>query len=219
MSSTTTRYALYLAGGGSSGTITPDEIVDIDKINGNFKSIDAALGVPVVARTSIAAPAQGQAVKDPANSELYVWYQSAWIDLLPGRLIQTNLDSTYIRQDNPAVLDNRYYTQTRLANDGVLDSRYLLASGTHSQSRHDFKIVKGNWTAQTTANGRGFEKSQRISFGYTFATPPEVVMTPHTTAQAEQHFGANSIDTTGFTAYYFRTDTTDCVFSWIAMGT
>ena len=47
----TPNLNLYLPGGGGSGTI-PDEIADIDKLNENFRLIDASLGgtiVPAVA--------------------------------------------------------------------------------------------------------------------------------------------------------------------------
>ena len=37
----TENLNLYLAGGGSTGTITPDEVVDIDRLNENFRAIDS----------------------------------------------------------------------------------------------------------------------------------------------------------------------------------
>lgn len=40
----TENLNLYLAGGGSTGTITPDEVVDIDRINQNFRALDTAHG-------------------------------------------------------------------------------------------------------------------------------------------------------------------------------
>ena len=44
MGATTPNLALYKPGGGSTGTIVPDERVDIDKINGNMDLIDAFAG-------------------------------------------------------------------------------------------------------------------------------------------------------------------------------
>lgn len=44
MGSYTTRAGLYKPGGGSTGQITPDEVADIDKINGNSDIIDLLLG-------------------------------------------------------------------------------------------------------------------------------------------------------------------------------
>lgn len=42
----TPNLNLYKPGGGSTGTITPDEVVDIDRINANMDLIDAAVGDP-----------------------------------------------------------------------------------------------------------------------------------------------------------------------------
>lgn len=44
MSDFTPRASLRLPGGGSTGTILPDEQVDIDVLNDNFRKIDALLG-------------------------------------------------------------------------------------------------------------------------------------------------------------------------------
>ena len=44
MSDFTSRANLRLPGGGSTGTILPDEQVDIDVLNNNFRKIDALLG-------------------------------------------------------------------------------------------------------------------------------------------------------------------------------
>jgi hypothetical protein len=43
MGATTPFLNLYKPGGGSSGTNTPDEVMDIDRINGNFDMIDAGV--------------------------------------------------------------------------------------------------------------------------------------------------------------------------------
>lgn len=44
MGQTTPNLGLYKPGGGSTGVITPDEAVDIDKINDNFDKIDDFAG-------------------------------------------------------------------------------------------------------------------------------------------------------------------------------
>lgn len=44
MGDLTSRYDLYLPGGGSTGLVQPDELVDIDKLNDNLRAIDRALG-------------------------------------------------------------------------------------------------------------------------------------------------------------------------------
>lgn len=44
MGATTPNIGLYKPGGGSSGLIVPDEVADIDRLNGNFDLIDAFAG-------------------------------------------------------------------------------------------------------------------------------------------------------------------------------
>lgn len=46
MADSTPNLNLYLPGGGSSGTITPDETADIDPLVENFRKIDTAVGDP-----------------------------------------------------------------------------------------------------------------------------------------------------------------------------
>lgn len=48
----TSRSGMYLPGGGSTGLILPDEVVDIDKINSNFRIIDNLLGARNIASAS-----------------------------------------------------------------------------------------------------------------------------------------------------------------------
>lgn len=52
MSNFTPRANLRLPGGGSTGTILPDEQVDIDVLNDNFRKIDALLGARNIPSTS-----------------------------------------------------------------------------------------------------------------------------------------------------------------------
>lgn len=52
MSDFTPRANLRLPGGGSTGTILPDEQVDIDVLNDNFRKIDALLGARTVPSAS-----------------------------------------------------------------------------------------------------------------------------------------------------------------------
>lgn len=44
MAGSTPNLGLYLPGGGSTGTIVPDETADIDPLNENFRKIDTAIG-------------------------------------------------------------------------------------------------------------------------------------------------------------------------------
>ena len=68
----TPNLNLYLPGGGGSGTI-PDEIADIDKLNANFRTIDASLGghvAPAIAGYSPEFPGQFAYVRD--TKSLYI---------------------------------------------------------------------------------------------------------------------------------------------------
>lgn len=56
MGQNTPRAGLYLPGGGSTGTITPDEVADIDKLNGNFTIIDGLLGAKTFASEASIVP-------------------------------------------------------------------------------------------------------------------------------------------------------------------
>lgn len=75
MAQHTSRANLTLPGGGSSGTITPDEPADIDVLNENFRKIDAMLGAtPVSTQTAIPANAMdGQVFWVRDKKQLFVY--------------------------------------------------------------------------------------------------------------------------------------------------
>lgn len=74
MPALTTRYGLYKPGGGSTGSITPDEIVDIDKLNGNFDAIDAALGsASGTSGSRPSSPKDGQIFRESDTGNTVVW--------------------------------------------------------------------------------------------------------------------------------------------------
>lgn len=82
MADHTTRLNLYLPGGGSSGTITPDEPVDIDKINDNMKLLDAAIGFRVVTTgTRPSDPFIGQPIKETDTGDIRYWDGDSWEQL------------------------------------------------------------------------------------------------------------------------------------------
>lgn len=81
MSANTTRLNLYKPGGGATGLILPDEIADIDKINGNMDLIDAAIGARVVTSTTRpTTPFSGQLIyeTDTRNTMVYNLSLTAW---------------------------------------------------------------------------------------------------------------------------------------------
>lgn len=70
----TPRANLYLPGGGSTGTITPDETADIDKLNDNFRRIDELLGAKVVPSAGVIPPSMdGQLFYSQDDDALYIW--------------------------------------------------------------------------------------------------------------------------------------------------
>jgi hypothetical protein len=63
VSQLSTRLKAYLPGGGASGLYGADETADIDKINDNFKLVDAAIGLPRYdSNARPATPFTGQAI-------------------------------------------------------------------------------------------------------------------------------------------------------------
>jgi hypothetical protein len=97
MAGFTTRLGLKKPGGGSTGAITPDEIVDIDDINGNFDLIDSAVGAKLVTSTTRpSTPFDGQIIRESDTKNLLAWSatSSSWLFLAGG-------DSGWIK---PAVL-------------------------------------------------------------------------------------------------------------------
>ena len=86
MPGTTTKLALYLPGGGSSGLITPDEQLDVDKINDNMKKIDLAAGFIVcTSGTRPATPFAGQNIVETDTRNTMYWTGARWapLDSLP----------------------------------------------------------------------------------------------------------------------------------------
>lgn len=77
MSANTTRLSLYKPGGGSTGIIVPDEIADIDKINGNMDIIDAAAGFYICTSTTHpAVPFPGQPIYETDTRNSLYWSAS-----------------------------------------------------------------------------------------------------------------------------------------------
>lgn len=82
MAGSTPRLGLYLPGGGLSGVYLPDEVADIDKINGNMTLIDGAIGAKVVTSTTRpATPFDGQPIyeTDTTNTMIYSSAAARWL--------------------------------------------------------------------------------------------------------------------------------------------
>lgn len=80
MSANTTRLNLYKPGGGGTGLILPDEVADIDKINGNMDLLDAAMGAAVVTSTARpVTPYSGQVIYETDTGKSYVRVGTSWL--------------------------------------------------------------------------------------------------------------------------------------------
>lgn len=60
--------------------------------------------------------------------------------------------------------------------------------------------------------------STSVSFGKTFPAIPQVTVTPQTTVPNKCWCSVGGVTTTGFTLYFYRTDSTSTGISWIAIG-
>lgn len=81
MSALTARFDLYKPGGGSTGTIVPDEVADIDKINQDLDRIDSLLGLPIYTSvTRPGTPGDGEAIFESDTLKIAVYSDAmvAW---------------------------------------------------------------------------------------------------------------------------------------------
>lgn len=154
MAQTTSRLGLYLPGGGSTGTNTPDEAADIDKINDNMSKIDAAAGATIcTSGTRPSSPYNGRLIFETDTRQVRVWNSgtSTW-DLVGG--------TTY-----PAA---NLTGSVAIANGGTnastaSDARINLSTG--YRTKHVAIYDTGSYQQLTTAydylTGVGFTYAQR----------------------------------------------------------
>jgi hypothetical protein len=135
----TDRYAFYLAAGGSSGTISGDDTVDVDKINDTFRRIDMELGVPRVAGAAQYPTSPALGVCDRSSTAVHVGRARLTWDgaSVPGRAARPadphgtpdTIAAYYIadavRRRRPPGRARRplLHRRTELLNTGALDSR------------------------------------------------------------------------------------------------
>lgn len=82
MADETSNLGLYLPGGGSTGEITPDEYIDVDKISHNFEILDGYVGA--VQRDSDDMPEdprQGLIVFQKDKKKLVMFHNTDWVTL------------------------------------------------------------------------------------------------------------------------------------------
>lgn len=162
MAGTTTKLALYLPGGGSSGLVTPDEQVDVDKINDNMKKIDTAIGFVVcTSGTRPATPFTGQSIIETDTRNTMYWTGARWapMDTLPNAASSAIRDVLYptpvagnqvFRTDiGPGGMSQVYNgTAWRLSASGLIPIQLGTVSGVGAALSASGTVV--NLTALTT---------------------------------------------------------------------
>jgi hypothetical protein len=87
MSANTSRLGLVKPGGGSTGVITPADIVDIDVLNANADKIDAAVGGSIVTSTTRpSSPYNGQLIYETDTQQAAIYSGSAWLYLAAAQM-------------------------------------------------------------------------------------------------------------------------------------
>jgi len=136
----TTRLGLYKPGGGSSGLITPDEVVDIDKLNDNFDKIDANIGIAVVTSTTRpSTPFVDQIIDERDTGRMLRWDGTDWVDATLDPLAVSLANSNTVNP--PAVPNNSVNTPVASVTYNSPTARRVLCS------------VNYRWSAGANAAG------------------------------------------------------------------
>ena len=154
MAGTTTKLALYLPGGGLSGLITPDEQVDIDKINDNMKKIDTAIGFVVcTSGTRPSTPFTGQTIIETDTRNTMYWTGARWapMDTLPNAASATIRDVLY-----PTPVSGNQVFRTDLGVGGLAQ----VYSGTGWKSNNSGRVTM----IPTTVAGGTINADGSVSF-------------------------------------------------------
>jgi hypothetical protein len=120
----TSRFSLYKPGGGSTGLIVPDEILDIDKLNSNFDIIDANLGAFIATSTTLpGVPKVGQLVFETDTKRLRIYSGGSFVAPATERgsltmYTGTNLAALDAISDG-VIGDSFYMTDPGLGNSGT----------------------------------------------------------------------------------------------------
>lgn len=178
MADNTPNLNLYLPGGGSTGLITPDEVADIDRLNENFRLIDAFAGSlgnqsqrtrdfkgPAADRgTIVPTPVVGDTYQETdGDRQLYRYDGSNWISTNGGSflIVPSSVGGTNVTKAGGRVTAA---ASPEILIDGVFSTRfrrYLIvidldsasvAVATNLQLRAGGATQVGNYITQTTYN-------------------------------------------------------------------
>lgn len=153
MSDFTPRANLRLPGGGSTGTILPDEQVDIDVLNDNFRKIDALLGARNIPSVSSYAGSMDGDLVYARDTEYLQMYSATDGRLVTPRHPGAHFYTGTIAQRDAAttsgvIRDGDHWQVTGEAND---NSEYVRLGGAWVYAR-DTEIPLS--TVLTAASGR-----------------------------------------------------------------
>lgn len=127
MAGSTPRLDLYLPGGGSD-LITPDEPVDIGKINGNFLLVDAAVGAKnVTSGSRPVAPYDGQIAyeSDTKHTIVYSSAISDWIVIADGNVTYPLVKPASVTGGTIGALGGvTFNTVPKVSLDGIYSSAF-----------------------------------------------------------------------------------------------
>lgn len=139
MAGSTPNLGLYLPGGGSTGTWTPDEVADIDPLNQNFQKIDAFAGTvgvqtsrnqqfygPASAISSVTGMKLGDEYQESdSNKILWKYDGSNWVTSEGGLYVirPTSANRGTINPDGSVSISSGAGSWSELL--GVFSARYL----------------------------------------------------------------------------------------------
>lgn len=218
----TTVLGLYKPGGGASGAITPDEPVDVDKINDNFDRLDSAVGFGSwTTSTRPIKPFPGQSGFNSTLDIFERWTGSGWSVILPSYLQASKLASTYATQSqlSGGMLDGRYYTQSALLNNGVLDGLYPRkgVSGSISQTMLPFRCAGGKVTVNPAGSSAPYTVTTKIAFPTgRFNAVPEILLGVYSSDPLFSQASYDNPTSTGFDLFFKRNNNVNTTISWFA---
>lgn len=99
---------------------------------------------------------------------------------------------------------------------GVAEDKDIYSGSTSKMRLGEILVQYGSYTVTNITADT--VKTSKVSFDEAFTKKPFVSITPITSVPDKITSGINNITTTGFNINMTRTNTTDTVFSWVAIG-
>jgi hypothetical protein len=211
MGQTTSRANLYLPGGGSTGTNLPDETADIDKLNDNFKKIDALLGARNVASAaSYSGTMDGDLVYTRDKNELRVY------DATLGQLVLPTLPGAHAYRGTGA--ERGAFKVTAIEGDIWQDTDTDKITFTKKGATWVPKMLSGTNVTIKSSAASSTPYSLTVTFSIPFIAPPAVVVCPYSnTVVGSPVVLVRSISATNFVVdSAHNLGTRDIAMNWVA---